>query len=424
MSNLGPSGQPDSEVSVGPLRDVVLHTRLMSALGPEDEAFRQEIRSAITGWGVWAKSWEAAGHLPREVFANLGGLGFFRRRWELGAHAGIGRAVVLAEELALIDSGLGLAGTLHSEVFTGTLTRLARSEWQRDLLESALDGTAIGCFAVTETSGGSNIAGVATQADRTSDGWHLTGHKRYVSNGGRATHALVLARSSSHDALCTFAVQLDQPGVRVTGFYEKLGTNSCDAAHLEFDVDLAPDALLGRPGLGLVSVMRALELERVSVSAQLYVAAVVSLRFALAYARRRTQFGSSLVDLQALRHRMATCQAQLWELEAFLSRVTALALLGRSVHELTAALKLRSAEVAQSVVDESLQILGGRGYTKNYPLERALRDIRLARIGAGTDEIMRELLGAQFRRKDDPFDEWVLSLESADLPSREGEGIS
>ncbi len=392
-------------------------------LAPPDERaqeLRRIVRTALAGYLDTVYQWEEAGRLPREVFRTLGGHGAFRIRWEGGRTGGLDLAVVLAEETAAVSSGLGLAVTLHSEAFITLVQWLGRPAHE-DLLQAALDGDAIGCFAVTEPTGGSDIESVGSTVERTSSsGWHLTGRKRFISNAATATHALVLARGPDLPPgrnLCLVVVPLAGPGVEVTGSYPKLGGDDCDASEVLFDVDLAGDAVLGRPGLGLVYVMKALQQERIAVSAQLVAATRASLRLAVAYMRRRTQFGRRLIDHQALRHRVADATSRLWAAESFLAAVVQAAVAGRDVGHQSAALKLFCAEVAGEVVDEAMQFVGGRGYTSNYPFERVWRDVRLARIGAGTDEIMRELVANSADRADRSAEVLIDRLGQADRPS-------
>lgn len=397
-----------------------LHGPLFTALRPEHEAFRERVREVTREWTpAVVEGWEQDGHLPSDVFLVLGKAGLFRERWASGWADGLPYGVVLAEELGLVAGGLGLAGTLHSEVFIGTLDRAARSAEQRTLLEDALDGTVVGCFAVTEPTGGSDIGGVRTTARRTEHGWWIEGEKRFISNAGSASHALLLARCVGEPqaaALSALVVPLRSPGVELTGFYPKLGTNSCDAGHIRLDVELGHDALVGTVGTGLAHVMHALQAERIAVSSQLVVAMRVAVRLATAWARRRTQYGRPLFELQAISHRLADATAEVWSCEALLNSVLLAAEQRRPLARPTAALKLVCAGRAGRVIDDAMQVLGGRGYTANYPLERLWRDVRLARIGAGTDEVMREIVAAGIDRNDPWFDGWLDDLDIADLP--------
>lgn len=403
----------DPEMTVGGGRS------LLAVPDERCELMRRTVRSALAGYAAATVDWERAGRLPRSVFRSLGESGVFRQRWADGRTGGLDLAVVLAEETATVSSGVGLAVTLHSEAFLGLLRWLGRGRHDA-LLDRGLDGEAVGCFAVTEPRGGSDIESTSCTVARTSRGWRLKGEKRFISNAAVATHALALACAPDLPVgrnLCLVVVPMDTSGVEVTGSYPKMGGRDCDTSHLVFDAELGDDAVLGSPGLGLIYIMKALQQERIAVSAQLVSSARASLRLAVAYMRRRTQFDRRLLDHQALRHRVADASSRLWAAESFLAAVVGAARAGRDVGHESAALKLFSAKVAGEVVDEALQFLGGRGYTSNYPVERVWRDVRLARIGAGTDEIMRELVANRADRPDRAAEVLLDRLEEADLPT-------
>ncbi|GAB7101783.1 acyl-CoA dehydrogenase family protein [Streptomyces phaeofaciens JCM 4814] len=389
-------------------------TAVRTVRGQALDAYRSLIRSGLEAWADKAESWDDVGHLPQAVFRSLGEAGVFRERWSRGRGPGLAYSVVLAEETARINSGLGLAATLHNETFIGTLRHLARNSAQQETLDRAMDGTVIGCFAVTEPTGGSDIGAVRTSAERRAGFWRITGQKRFISNAGTATHMLCVTRAEGD--LLAFILPIAQPGVTVEGFYPKLGTNGCDAALLRIDTEVPDTARLGARGSGMVGVQRALELERVAVSAQLIQAARQAQGVALAWARRRKQFGSRLIEHQALAHRWADHDAEILTVEALLNSVLLLATDDRPIGGYVAALKLRAADVAQRVVDTALQTFGGRGYTTNFPIERMARDVRLARIGAGTDEVLRELIARRLDRPHPAFDEALDDIVERDIP--------
>ncbi len=378
------------------------------------DAYRQAVREALEPWAGKADDWDAVGHLPRGIFEDLAARGVFRDRWDRGRGPGLAYSVVLAEETAGLSFGLGIGVTLHNETFAGTLRHLARSDYHHEVLEAALGGQAIGCFAVTEPTGGSDIGAVRTRAVRRAGSWHISGRKRFISNAGTATHMLCVARSD--EGLLTFVLPVAEPGVTIEGFYPKLGTNGCDAALLRIDADAPDSAQLGARGAGMVAVQRALELERVAASAQVILFARRAQGLALAWARRREQFGRRLIEHQALAHRWADHEAELLTVEALLNSVLVLAADDRPIGVLAAALKLRATHLAQQVVDTALQTFGGRGYTPNFPIERMARDLRLSRIGAGTDEVLRELLATRLARPHPGFDQAVADLDEGDIP--------
>lgn len=389
----------------------------------DESAVRAAVRAALSGVDdAVVAGWEEAGHLPREVLVRLAEAGVFRRRWAVGADEGLAALVAISEETSAVCSGLALAVLGHCEIFTGALAWLGQTGGQRALLADALDGRAVGCFAATEAHGGSDLAGVRTVATPLpGGGWRLTGRKRYVSNLGGATHAVVLARVADRphtSDLALFVLALDAPGVTVAGFFRTVGLRSCDVGELHVDAELAADALLGSPGLGLAYASRLLQFERIAICVQLIAGTRRALRLTAAYARRRHTGGVRLLDRQAVRHRLADYQAELWAVEGALRAVLDDARAGGSVAHRVAGLKLATSRVAERVTDGCLQVFGARGYTANFPLERWWRDTRLARIGGGADEVMSDAVASYLDRPSPAEEDLLDRLEEADRPVR------
>lgn len=399
-----------------------------SAVGPGDvSAVRAAVRAALSDVDeAEVNRWEEDGHLPQAALTRLAEADVFRCRWAAGADGGLPLLAAISEETSAVCSGLALAVVGHCEIFTGALSWLAETPGQQALLAGALGGQALGCFAATEEHGGSDLAGVRTVATlQPGGGWHLTGAKRYVSNLGSATHAVVLARVAARPRssdLALFVLPLAAPGVEVTGFFPTVGLRSCDVGALRIDTDLEPDALLGAPGLGLAYASRLLQFERIAICVQLVAAAGRALRLAAAYARRRETGGVRLLDRQALRHRLAAHQAELWAVEGALRAVLEDAAAGLAVSHRVAGLKLVATRVAEQVTDGCLQVFGARGYTTNFPLERWWRDTRLARIGGGADEVMSDAVASFLDRRAPVEDEILDRLEAADQPLRPAPG--
>ncbi|MGQ0841965.1 acyl-CoA dehydrogenase family protein [Actinokineospora sp.] len=381
--------------------------------------YRRRLRDALSGITPAAVAeWERVGHLPRRVLADLAAADVFRGRWAPGAQVGIPMVVAMAEESAEICSGLALAAMGHSEIFIGGLHWLGTTEWHRTLLDDALAGRAIGCFGSTEPQGGSDLAGIRTTATRTPEGWHLRGRKRYVSNLGAATHVVAVARVEGSQArdLALFVVPLDHAGVRVHGFFEATGVRACDVGEVSFDeVLLPPEALLGTEGMGLAYASRLLQFERLSICAQLLTAVRQSIGLTAAHARRRLVGGVPLLDKQVVRHRLATATARLGVADAALRDVVARGTAKLPFAHQVAALKLVVGELASEVTDGCLQLFGARGYTGNFPLERWWRDVRLARIGGGADEVLTEAVASRLRLPDARFDAALDRYEAADI---------
>lgn len=382
------------------------------------EDYLGKVREFTSRWAGQAPSWERAGHLPPELFADAGESGLFADRWRPGPRAGLPMGIALTRNLAEVNGGASLAVSLHSEAFVHAL-HIAISRWGCDFeatYEAALRGLVIGCLALTEPTGGSDAHSLRTLATPVPGGWQLRGEKRYITNAGVATHAIVFAtvEGTRREALGAFLVSLNAPGVERVGYFPTLGLLASDTTHLRLDTFVPSHRCVGSPGRGLVVLMGCLQFERVSVSAQLLAAASISFQLSRSFLRRRVQFGSRLIEMQALRHRLADCWTDLCAAEALFHKTVSGVIGGTAGGGETAVLKLNSARVAARLADEALQFFGGRGYTSNYPLERIYRDVRLGRIGGGTDEIMREIIGSSLDVPDAPTDALLDRLDAED----------
>ena len=245
---------------------------------PDASDYRQRVQAALEPFIPQFPSWEKDGHLPAQFIAALGRAGLFRDCWANGAAGGHYLIRALLDELAPLNAGAALALSIHSEVFIHALARYG-SEAQRPVLEGALAGRVIGCFAATEAGGGSDLPGLQATAEQTCDSWHLRAEKRYITNVGRATHVLVLANAATgRPRPCLFCVPLDRPGVTIRGFYKTLGVCSTDTAALSIDTELGPADVIGRPGAGLLMTLTLLDFERLAGASALVAGAENALR--------------------------------------------------------------------------------------------------------------------------------------------------
>jgi acyl-ACP dehydrogenase len=343
---------------------------------------------------------EQSGTFPREAFAALGAAGLIRERWRGGPSGDPMRSVILAEELARAGGGgVAIGCTLAMEPIVAALRRHGDSARLKGTLEQVLDGRLVGCFAASEPAGGSDLAGVRTTAEKERDGWRIRGEKKYVSLGPVADFALVLCRTATedHPAAARLALFLvPASGMRVIKPLQKLGLSSLSTAWMGIDAHVPDEALMGRPGLGLLVATHALSHERFAAAAQLVGLCLRAIDLATAHLHRRTQFGRPLIEHQALRLRLADLSAQLTVLRhgvygAASDAPGSPALGTREI----AAFKVTAARFAEKVVGECMHLFGGMGYLEDEtPLARMYRDVRLARLGGGSDEVMWELVAA------------------------------
>jgi citronellyl-CoA dehydrogenase len=367
----------------------------------EHEDLRASVRSFLESeLAPHALEWEREGHFPDWVFKRLGDLGLLGLRYpvEYGGQGGDwGHAIVLAEELARCGSaGVGMAVAVQTEMATPPIIKFGTEEQKQRYLVPAIKGEKIFCLGITEPNAGSDVAGIETVAHRDGDGFVITGRKMFITNGARA-HACVLVtrtdRSAGHEGFSLFVVDTDVPRFSVSRELDKLGMRSSDTAELVLDeVRVPADALLGEEGRGFAEIMWELQGERLIGVAGSVAGAWLVFEKTLAYARERHAFGQPIGTFQAIRHRFAEMATEL-EAARQLCYDTALSWEKGDypVREISM-VKLHAGLVVNRVMNACIQVFGGAGYASDGGIERAWRDARLLRIGAGADEVMREVI--------------------------------
>jgi citronellyl-CoA dehydrogenase len=370
----------------------------------EHEALRDSIRSFVEReLAPHADEWEET-TFPDSVFRRMGELGFLGLSMP-EAYGGQGGDyfcnLVLAEELARAHSGgmaMGLA--VHTDMATPPILQFGTEEQKRHYLVPSIRGEKISCLGITEPDAGSDVAGIRTRAVRDGDEWVINGSKTYITNGHRADFIVLVTKTdpdAGYDGFSLFIVDMDLPGVVREKKLEKLGMHASDTALLAFqDVRVSEDALLGQLGKGFYQIMWELQGERLIGAAGCVAGAQAAFDRTLAYALERKAFGREIGHFQSIRHKFATMATKI-EASRQLVYSTAWRFANGEypVREISMA-KLHAAQMCCEVADECLQIHGGAGYMREYGIERAWRDLRLNRIGAGTDEIMLDVIGRSY----------------------------
>jgi acyl-CoA dehydrogenase len=345
------------------------------------------------------EEWEQAGELPRslhKVFASVGllGLGFPE---EVGGPGGdIVDAAIVAEELIL---GGGSGGTLASLFTHGiALPHIAQagSEQLREAyVRPTLAGDLIGALAVTEPSGGSDVAGLTTRAERDGDHYVVTGAKTFITSGVRADFVTTAVRTGGPgwQGISLLVVDKGLPGFTVSRALDKMGWRASDTAELAFDgVRVPATHLVGEEGQGFVLIMKQFQKERLALATHAYAHAQRCLDLVLPWVRDRETFGKPLAARQVVRHKVAEMARQVWVARtAVRAAYEAYLTTGDAVTEVSMA-KNTACAVCDHVVDEAVQLFGGLGYMRESEVERHYRDSRILRIGGGTDEIMNEVI--------------------------------
>jgi alkylation response protein AidB-like acyl-CoA dehydrogenase len=332
-----------------------------------------------------APEWDREHRFPRELFGRLGELGL------MGAcvpteHGGAGADylayVLVLEELSRADAGVGVTVAVHTGA--GTLPILAHgTDEQVDRLVPALArGDELAAFALTEAEAGSDAAALRTAVR---DG-RVTGAKQWITNGSHADVVLVFARDED-DRIGAHVVRRDAPGFAAVREEDKLGLNSSSTADLVFAQ--TPAEPLGEPGAGMRIALSTLDGGRIGIAAQATGIAQAALDLASGYARERRAFGRPIGGFQAIQHRLADMQTEIEAARALTWRAARLKAAGRPHTVEGAQAKLFASAVARRQTGEAIQVLGGYGYTKEFPAERYYRDAKVTEIYEGTSEIQR-----------------------------------
>ena len=370
----------------------------------EHEQLRESIHSfVVKELAPHAEEWEET-TFPDSVFTRMGELGFLGldKPEQYGGQGGdYYTSIVLAEEMVHAKcGGLGMGIAVHTDMAMPPILAFGTEEQKQEWVVPAIKGEKILCLGITEPDAGSDVSGIKTRARRDGDDYVINGSKTYITNGHRADVIVLVTKTdpdAGYDGFTLFLVPMDAPGVIREKKLEKLGMHASDTALLAFqDVRVPDTAVLGQVGKGFYHIMWELQGERLIGAAGCVAAAQRCFDQTLQYALDRTAFGRQIGKFQVTRHKFAEMATKI-EAARQLVYTTAwrFAEGHYPVREISMA-KLYAARVAAEVADECLQIHGGAGYMKEYGIERVWRDMRLNRIGAGTDEIMLDLIGRSY----------------------------
>src|SRR6202165_3526027 len=341
---------------------------------------------------------------PNSIFERLGELGFLGLRYppEYGGQGGdCSPAVVLSEEMARAGSGgLGMAVAVQTEMATPPVFKFGTEEQKQKWLAAAIRGAQIASIRITEAGAGSRVAGISTVAKRFGDEFIVNGRKTFITNGARCHWALVVTkgdRERGHGGYNLILIEKGPPGFSGTKTLKKLGMHSSDTAELLFEDCHVPAAnLIGEEGEGFKNLMWELQGERMITAAGAIAGATRVFEYTMEYAKNRQAFGQPIANLQVIQHRLVDMGTKIASAQAFVYQTAKQWDAGEyPVREISQA-KLLATQVACEVADDAIQILGGHGYMREFPGARAGRDARLARIGAGTDEIMKEIIAKSY----------------------------
>jgi alkylation response protein AidB-like acyl-CoA dehydrogenase len=357
-----------------------------------------------------ASTWDRDHRFPDELFpklAELGLMGVCVPEEYGGAGADFLSYVLVLEELSRADAGVGVTVAVHTSATTLPILTFGTKEQKARFVPPLARGEQIGAFALTESSSGSDAGSLRTRADRDGDGWTISGAKQWITNGSVAGTFVAFARTDAATAgargISCFL--LDAEHVRVTREEEKLGLNSSTTSDLAIDgARIGRDRLLHDEGRGFRVAMATLDGGRIGIAAQALGIAQAAFDVARSYAVEREQFGRRIADFQAIQWKLADMATEIDAARLLVYRAAWLKQQGKPHTAEGAKAKLFASEMARRQTAEAIQVLGGYGYTKEFPVERFYRDAKVTEIYEGTSEIQRlviarSILGRQTREE-------------------------
>ena len=373
-------------------------------LTDEHEMLRRTVRAFVDKEVVpHVDAWEEAGRIPRGFWRRLGELGLLGLEFPTeygGAGGDFLSSVVLGEEMARCRSGgVAFSVLVHTDMSSPWLTRYGTEAQKRAFLPGIVSGETVCALAITEPAAGSDMAGIATRAVRDGDRYLLTGSKIFITNGVHGDLYFVAARTGPgaparrHAGISMFLVERGRPGFTVSRRLEKMGMRASDTAELSLQECAIPAAnLLGEEGRGFHQLAAGLQRERIMAAVLALSGAGQALEDTTAYLRERHAFDGPLSDKQALRHRMADMATEIEAARQLVYHAAARYAAGEECVTEVSMAKLFATEVANRVAYQAVQLHGGYGYMREFPVERFFRDVRLWPIASGTSEIMREII--------------------------------
>ncbi len=370
----------------------------------EHEQLRAAIRRFVTDeLAPHAEAWEQAGWIDDWVWPRMGELGYLGLAVPAeygGQGADYWATVVLAEELPRCGSGsVPMAIGVQTDMATPPILKFGTEEQKQAYLAPAVKGEKIAAIGISEPEAGSDVRAIRTRARRDGRDWIIDGAKLYITNGLRADFVTMVVRTAAAESddpwsgISLFLVDTDLPGFEVARKLDKVGMRASDTALIHLDgVRVPGDALLGVEGHGFKQIMWQLQGERLIGAIGGVAAAQLMFERALAYTREREAFGRPIARFQATRHRLVDMATDIEQVRQLV--YDACDRWNRGEYAVTeiAMCKLAAAQMSFRVADEALQLHGGYGYSREFPVERAWRDARLARVGGGSDEVQREII--------------------------------
>lgn len=343
--------------------------------------------------------WDKEGALPRAMLDQLGGLGFLGMTVP-AEHNGVETDYVTYAlslmEIAAGDAATSVVMSVHNSPACAVYHMYGNEAQKERFLKPMALGEQIGAFALTEPGAGSDASNLRTRATAVEGGWKINGAKQFISNGSIAGNTVVFAVTdpdAGKRGITAFAVPTDTPGYQVARLEDKLGIKASDTAALSFDDMFVPDeAIIGTLGMGYKIALSTLESGRIGIGAQAVGIAMEAVSRALAYAQERKAFDVPIYELQAVQFRLVDAATRLEAARQMVIHAAQLKNRGLPCIREACMAKLFASEVAETIVSECLQVLGGYGYLHDYEMERLHRDVRICKIYEGTSDIQKLII--------------------------------
>ncbi|WP_104734444.1 acyl-CoA dehydrogenase family protein [Hanstruepera ponticola] len=366
----------------------------------EHNMFRQSLKDFLQKEVVpHIEKWEKDGNVERFIWKKFGEMGFFGVNYPEvygGLNLDLFYTVIFLEELQKINSG-GFAANMwaHAYLAMTHLNAEGSDAIKQKYLTASVSGDMIGCLCVTEPFGGSDVAGMRSTAVKQGDNYVINGSKTFITNGVYSDYLVVAAKTNpelGNKGISMFIIDRDTPGITSTKL-DKLGWRASDTAEIAFDnVTIPAENLMGEENKGFPYIMQHFAFERLIMGVNAHARAEYALDYAKQYMSERQAFGKTINNFQALRHAFADAYSYMEICKEFNYSVTHRMDKGEYVVKEATISKLQSTKMADEVIYQCLQFLGGYGYMEEYPMARLLRDSRLGPIGGGTSEILREII--------------------------------
>ncbi len=346
----------------------------------------------------FVEEWEEAGEFPRQLYKRAGELGLlgvgYPEEWG-GSGGDIFHEVVVTEELTRSGSGGIAAGLMSHSIALPPILALGTPEQKERFIKPALRGDKISALGITEPGGGSDVANIRTRAVRDGEHYVVNGSKTMITSGTRADQITLAVRTGGpgHKGISLLVVETDVSGFSVSKKLKKMGWWASDTGELSFqDVRVPVENLLGGEGTGFYGIMHNFEKERLYLALMANTTAQLALEESIKYARTREAFGRPLSGFQVTRHKLVDMATLVEVSREFTYRVASKIGSGENMVKQISMAKIFSSEICDKVCHSAVQIHGGYGYMREYPVERLFRDSRILSIGGGATEIMKEII--------------------------------